>query len=148
LSATKRGFTYSDKKHAALLQEHADLRDQEFTRLIEAAEQSGILDARFTKTELVAFLKTFNPKDSKPSKSKQLSNKLEAMGMREAQMDRKLDARQKILLGAFLMDLLNEDEDMRATLLPKLETFINRGNQSQATRNMRTLKQLMDGWRQ
>ena len=82
------------------------------------------------------------------SLSKQLSNKLEAMGMREAKMDRKLDARQKILLGAFLMDLLNEDEDMRPTLLPKLEDFINRGNQSQATRNMRTLEQLMDGWRQ
>ena len=138
----------SDEKRAAYLQEHADLRDQEFTRLIEAAEQSGILDSRFTKTELVAFLKTFCPKDPKPSKSKQLSNKLKAMGMREAQMDRKLDARQKILMGAFLIDLLNDDEDMRATLLPKLEDFINRGNQSQAMRNMRTLEQLMDGWRQ
>ena len=66
--------------------------------------------------------------------------------MRQAQNDRKLDTRQKILLGAFLMDLLNEDKDARDSLIPKIETFIKRGSTSQADRNAQTIKPLIDSW--
>ena len=66
--------------------------------------------------------------------------------MRQAQNDRKLDTRQRILLGAFLMDLLTENEDARGTLIPKLKTFIKRGSASQADRNTRTIKPLLDNW--
>ena len=142
----KRGLARKPEKLGALIRERDELQEIELDRLLDAAIASGILERRFTKAEMTAFLKSFQSKDSRPSKSTQLTNRLEAMSMRQAQNDRKLDTRQKILLGAFLMDLLNEDKDARDSLIPKLETFIKRGSTSQADRNAQTIKPLIDSW--
>ena len=66
--------------------------------------------------------------------------------MRQSHIDRKLDTRQKILLGAFLMDLLTEDTDARDTLVPKLQEFIKRGTSAQADRNTRAIAPLLESW--
>jgi hypothetical protein len=136
----------SDDKISAMIQERDALREADLERLIDAAETSGILNKRFTKAEIVAFLKSYDPKDPRPSKSAQLTNKLEMMNMRQSQIDRKLDTRQKILLGAFLMDLLSEDTDARGTLLPKLKEFVKRGTPAQADRNTRAIAPLLESW--
>ena len=169
-----------DTEVEELRRERDELQEIELDRLLDAAIASGILERRFTKAEMIAFLKSFQSKDSRPAKSTQLTNRLmrihvllrpnslplpaverefvhnrdpltrgfalEAMSMRQAQNDRKLDTRQKILLGAFLMDLLNEDKDARDSLIPKIETFIKRGSTSQADRNAQTIKPLIDSW--
>ena len=136
----------SDDKVAAMIQERDALREADLERLIDAAEASGILNKRFTKAEMREHLATFLPKDSRPSKSAQITNKLEMINMRQSHIDRKLDTRQKILLGAFLMDLLSEDTDARDTLIPKLKEFIKRGTPAQADRNTRAIAPLLESW--
>ena len=136
----------SDDKIAKMVQERDALREADLERLLDAIEASGILNKRFTKAEMLAFLKSYAPKDPRPSKSAQLTNKLEMINMRQSHIDRKLDTRQKILLGAFLIDLLNEDIDAQSTLIPKLKEFVKRGTAAQADRNTRTIAPLLENW--
>ena len=136
----------SDDKIAKMIQERDALREADVERLLNALDASGLLNKRFTKAEMQAFLKSYDPKDPRPSKSAQLTNKLEMINMRQSQIDRKLDTRQKILFGAFLIDLLSEDDDARGTLIPKLKEFIKRGTAAQADRNTRTIAPLLESW--
>lgn len=136
----------SDDKIAKMIEERDALRDADLERLLDAIEASGILNKRFTKAEMREHLATFLPKDSRPSKSAQITNKLEIMNMRQSHIDRKLDTRQKILLGAFLMDLLSEDSEARGSLIPKLKEFVKRGTPSQADRNTRAIAPLLESW--
>ena len=136
----------SEDKITKMVQERDALREADLERLLDAIDASGILNKRFTKSEMREHLATFLPKDPRPSKSAQITNKLEMMNMRQSHIDRKLDTRQKILLGAFLMDLLSEDTDARDTLIPKLKEFIKRGTASQADRNTRAIAPLLESW--
>ena len=99
-------------------------RDEE--RLLRAARASGYFDRRVTSTHakamFTAFLKSHSVRQSQLARLKQEKKRMAA---RVSEEQRRLDARQKILLGSFLIAQFEHDPAFLAKMQPQLDKFLS-----------------------
>ena len=134
------------QKYIHLQKRIEDVRAREVARLIKLADKAGYFKYKILTPELLKAFNNLIKTGSKPNRASQLSTlSIQAKQLKagSAKKKRQLDARRKILLGAFLVAQFSHKPQFHTDIIPKIEDYLQTTkNQSKKER----YKELLAKW--
>ena len=120
-------------------------RSAEAVRLLDIAEEIGLLDVKATRKVLRARLVTVRDSlPQKPSRSARLARRLQ--DAKGAPQPRKDETRAKVIMGGFLIAQANHKPSLRVPLTVPLAAFLSRGGARVSTNNWALLTPVFQAW--